>query len=58
MDHKQKISSVLSLKFDLDDDGAFCVDKNMKTTIDDIYAAGDVCAVRWNESQHWFQVCG
>ncbi len=39
------------------DDGGVAVDREMRTSIPDMYAAGDVCTVKWEEhSRVWFQV--
>ncbi len=46
----------VNYQFQLSEEGAFIVDKNMKTSIDDIYAAGDCCAAGWDQAENWFQV--
>ncbi|KAF2077143.1 hypothetical protein CYY_001528 [Polysphondylium violaceum] len=38
------------------EDGGLVVDENMKTSIDRIYACGDVCFVPWKKSDLWFQM--
>ena len=47
-------------KLDLAEDGGVRVDKEMRTSVPDVYAAGDVCSVEWgHHSPLWFQViCG
>lgn len=42
--------------FDLAPDGGIKVNEHMETSLTDIYAAGDVCAVSWQTPLHWFQV--
>ncbi|EDO49331.1 predicted protein [Nematostella vectensis] len=42
--------------FELGEDGGIKVDKNMKTNIPDVYAAGDVCCASWEPSKFWFQM--
>ena len=39
------------------EDGGVAVDQEMRTNVRDVYAAGDVCTVKWEEhSRVWFQV--
>ncbi|KAN0038589.1 hypothetical protein ACTA71_000770 [Dictyostelium dimigraforme] len=40
----------------LSNEGAIIVDEQMKTGVDRIYAAGDVCSIEWSESEVWFQM--
>lgn len=40
----------------LAEDGGIKVDDQMKTSIENVFAAGDVCSVSWPLSQHWFQM--
>ena len=41
----------------LAEDGGVAVDGEMRTNLCDVYAAGDVCTVQWdNHSKLWFQV--
>lgn len=42
--------------FDLAEDGGIKVDEFMKTNLEDIFAAGDVCTADWDYAQHWFQM--
>lgn len=42
--------------FDISDDGGLLVDSNMQTSIDDVYAAGDVCSAGWHAAPCWFQM--
>ena len=45
------------LKVCIEDGGGIEVDSEMRTSLGDIYAAGDVCSVRWKEQAAlWFQV--
>lgn len=37
-------------------DGGIWVDEDMKTSVDSIYAAGDVCYAGWEPSKFWFQM--
>ncbi|OTF77509.1 pyridine nucleotide-disulfide oxidoreductase domain-containing protein, partial [Euroglyphus maynei] len=37
-------------------DKGIMVDREMRTNLNDIYAAGDVCTVNWPQSPHWFQM--
>lgn len=43
-------------KFNLGSDNGILVDEQMRTNIDDIYAAGDVCTAGWDQAEHWFQL--
>ena len=44
-------------KMKLAEDGGIIVDSEMRTTVDDVYAAGDVCTPKWSQqSALWFQV--
>lgn len=43
-------------QFDLSADGGIKVDLNMQTSVEDIYAAGDVCSASWEIAEHWFQM--
>ena len=38
----------------LSGDGGICVDENMRTNVNDVYAAGDVCEPSWEHATHWF----
>ncbi|EGC34477.1 hypothetical protein DICPUDRAFT_88309 [Dictyostelium purpureum] len=40
----------------LSKENALVVSEQMETSIKDIYAAGDVCSVEWNDSKVWFQM--
>lgn len=41
----------------LEGGGGVAVDRGMRTNIPDVYAAGDVCSVKWEgQSNVWFQV--
>ncbi|XP_050088754.1 pyridine nucleotide-disulfide oxidoreductase domain-containing protein 1 [Anopheles aquasalis] len=42
--------------FKLGPDGGLFVDWHMKTTVEDVYAAGDVCYAGWEHAPHWFQM--
>ncbi|GIX78697.1 pyridine nucleotide-disulfide oxidoreductase domain-containing protein 1 [Caerostris extrusa] len=42
--------------FNYAEDGGIMVDDQMKTNLDDIFAAGDVCTASWPLSKHWFQM--
>ena len=46
------------LKVCVEDGGGIAVDSGMRTSLGDVYAAGDVCSVQWEEQQAalWFQV--
>jgi pyridine nucleotide-disulfide oxidoreductase domain-containing protein 1 len=43
-------------KFNLADDGSLIVDDHMKTNIQDVYAAGDICTAGWQWSPYWHQM--
>ena len=48
---------VRGLKVCVEDGGGIVVDSGMRTNLRDVYAAGDVCSVRWKEQAAlWFQV--
>lgn len=38
------------------DDGGIIVDKCMRTNLNDVFAAGDVCNASWEHSEYWFQM--
>lgn len=46
----------IDIPFKLADDGGIFVDELMKTSVDGIYAAGDVCTAGWDKAKHWFQM--
>ena len=55
--HEQDRSTELQLL--TEDGGGILVDSEMRTSLRDIYAAGDVCAVKWKDQPPlWFQVRG
>ena len=37
-------------------DGGFCVSRTMLTSVDNVYAAGDVCTPDWSDTEYWFQM--
>ncbi|XP_055938282.1 pyridine nucleotide-disulfide oxidoreductase domain-containing protein 1-like isoform X2 [Argiope bruennichi] len=43
-------------KFDFATDGGIKVNDQMKTNLEHIFAAGDVCTASWSLSKHWFQM--
>ncbi|XP_056016616.1 pyridine nucleotide-disulfide oxidoreductase domain-containing protein 1-like [Ostrea edulis] len=43
-------------QFTLAEDGGIRVDDKMRTSEDDVYAAGDVCTASWEPAQHWLQM--
>ncbi|MEE6477385.1 hypothetical protein FKM82_011496 [Ascaphus truei] len=42
--------------FDLAEDGGMKVDEHMHTSLQDIYAAGDICSASWTHSALWQQM--
>ncbi|KFB39485.1 AGAP008042-PA-like protein [Anopheles sinensis] len=42
--------------FKLGPDGGLFVDWSMRTSVKDVYAAGDVCYAGWEHAPHWFQM--
>ena len=53
--HKQDRSTELQLS--TEDGGGILVDSEMRSSVRDIYAAGDVCTVKWKDQPPlWFQV--
>lgn len=42
--------------FNIAPDGGICVDELMKTSVDSIFAAGDVCHASWEHSSFWHQM--
>lgn len=42
--------------FSLGEDGGLLVDEKMKTTMENVFAAGDVCSPGWPLAPHWFQM--
>ncbi|KAK9888439.1 hypothetical protein WA026_000687 [Henosepilachna vigintioctopunctata] len=41
---------------ELTEEGFIKVDEFMKTSLKDVYAAGDVCSADWEPAKHWFQM--
>lgn len=37
-------------------DGGILVDEFQKTSVKDVYAAGDICTANWTPAEHWFQM--
>lgn len=52
----QSIFICLIVQFALGEDGGLKVDKYMRTSLPDIYAAGDICTASWEPSPVWQQV--
>ena len=48
--------NIIDGKIGLSQDGGISVDDNMRTNLQDVYAAGDVCSASWVASPHWFQM--
>ncbi len=48
--------SIENDNFKLAADNGIEVDSQMRTSITDIYAAGDVCTAAWTQAQHWLQM--
>ncbi|XP_072035637.1 pyridine nucleotide-disulfide oxidoreductase domain-containing protein 1-like isoform X2 [Amphiura filiformis] len=44
------------INLDLADDKGMKVDDHMRTNIEHIYAAGDVCTASWEPATHWMQM--
>ncbi|KAM8974684.1 pyridine nucleotide-disulfide oxidoreductase domain-containing protein 1 isoform 2-T2 [Pelodytes ibericus] len=42
--------------FDLGEDGGLKVDEHMRTSVPEVYAAGDVCSTSWKPSPLWQQM--
>lgn len=40
----------------VDGEGGICVDEMMKTSVDRVFAAGDVCSANWEHSRFWHQM--
>ncbi|XP_074643030.1 pyridine nucleotide-disulfide oxidoreductase domain-containing protein 1-like [Tubulanus polymorphus] len=45
-----------SNNFTISADGGLMVDDKMRTSIADVYAAGDLCAPTWEPAKHWLQM--
>ncbi|XP_042529311.1 pyridine nucleotide-disulfide oxidoreductase domain-containing protein 1 [Dipodomys spectabilis] len=43
-------------EFDLGEDGGLRVDEHMRTSLPDVYAAGDICSASWKPSPVWQQM--
>jgi len=43
-------------QFSLASDGGIEVDGCMRTSVADVFAAGDVCTAAWTHSSYWLQV--
>lgn len=50
------LNFTIDSSFKLGDDGGILVDEFMQTSIDGIYAAGDLCTAGWDKAKHWFQM--
>ncbi|XP_037038941.1 pyridine nucleotide-disulfide oxidoreductase domain-containing protein 1 [Bradysia coprophila] len=50
------LNFITDVPFELAGDGGILVDELMKTSIDGVYAAGDVCTAGWDKAKHWFQM--
>ncbi|KAG4071814.1 hypothetical protein HA402_005975 [Bradysia odoriphaga] len=50
------LNFITDVPFKLADDGGILVDELMKTSVDGVYAAGDVCTAGWVKAKHWFQM--
>ena len=47
----------VELELSAEDGGGILVDSEMRSSLRDVYAAGDVCTVKWkDEAPLWFQV--
>ena len=44
------------IQLSLSDEGGVVIDSEMRSSLTDVYAAGDVCTANWANSQLWFQV--
>lgn len=47
---------IINDTFNVADDNGILVNELMKTSIDYIYAAGDICTAGWQFATHWFQM--
>ncbi|XP_028391789.1 pyridine nucleotide-disulfide oxidoreductase domain-containing protein 1-like [Dendronephthya gigantea] len=47
---------VASAELNVAEDGGLMVDKHMRTNINNVYAAGDVCNASWEHSDYWMQM--
>jgi len=43
-------------QFSVSGDGGIEVDGRMRTSVCDVFAAGDVCTAAWTHSPYWLQV--
>ncbi|KAL3281389.1 hypothetical protein HHI36_004599 [Cryptolaemus montrouzieri] len=43
-------------QLDVSNEGFIKVNEYMKTSVNDIYAAGDICEANWKPAEHWFQM--
>ncbi|GFO27235.1 pyridine nucleotide-disulfide oxidoreductase domain-containing protein 1 [Plakobranchus ocellatus] len=48
--------SHINSHFEQAEDGGIKVNSCMKTNVDSVFAAGDVCTASWEHSQHWLQM--
>ena len=44
------------VNFDLAEDAGIKVDDHMRSSVEHIYAAGDVCSASWEPATHWMQM--
>lgn len=47
---------IQGLDLRLSEDGGIMVSDHMRTNIDNVYAAGDVCSASWEWAPHWIQM--
>ena len=47
---------VMMSQFSVASDGGIEVDGRMRTSVADVFAAGDACTAAWTHSPYWLQV--
>lgn len=53
---KPAVNFIIDQPLTLGEDGGIEVDQFMRTSVANVYAAGDVCTAGWKCAEHWFQM--
>lgn len=53
---KPSLNFIIDQPLTLGEDGGIEVDQFMRTSVANVYAAGDVCTAGWKKAEHWFQM--
>lgn len=53
---KPAVNFIIDQPLTLAEDGGIVVDEFMRTSVSNVYAAGDVCTAGWKWTENWFQM--